>query len=45
LIKSGDVFADVTTSLGDENISVIAETAGVKIEWIVSPGHKSPRSF
>jgi hypothetical protein len=32
------LFSDVAASSGDEKISVIAETAGIKIERIVSPG-------
>jgi cupin 2 domain-containing protein len=45
LIKSGDMFSDVAARSGDEKISVIAETAGINIERIVSPGQKSPPSF
>jgi hypothetical protein len=45
LIKSGDLFADGATSLGEEMISAIAQTPEAKIERIVSTGQASPPAF
>jgi len=44
-ITSDDLFADVAAGSGDEKISVIPETAGVKIERIVSIGQASQAGF
>jgi len=45
LIKSGDLFANAAAGSGDEKISVIPETAGAKIEQIVSIGQASPAGY
>jgi cupin 2 domain-containing protein len=45
MIGSGDLFANVSTRLNDEEIAVLAELPGVKIERIVSTGQASPPGF
>jgi cupin 2 domain-containing protein len=44
-IKSGDLFADVPRSVAEEEISILAQTAGARIEKIVSTGQASPAGF
>jgi cupin 2 domain-containing protein len=40
-----NLFADLPTDLPDELISTLLEAADVRIERIVSHGHKSPDDF
>ena len=40
-----NIFSDIPDSLPDELIEVISENQDVKIERIVSRGHKSPYDF
>ncbi len=42
MIKAGDLFADETGRSDEERISVLADTAGVTIEKILSTGQASP---
>lgn len=44
-IRSGDLFLDVAARSSGEETAVLAETAGVKIERIVSTGQASPPGF
>jgi cupin 2 domain-containing protein len=44
-VKSGDVFADLPRVLAEEEISILAQTAGARIERIVSTGQASPAGF
>ncbi len=37
LVKSGDLFAEVTAGSGDERIAVIAKTVGAKIATRPTP--------
>lgn len=41
----GNLFADIPDELGEELIEVLAESAGVRVERIVSRGHRSPDIF
>ena len=45
MTRSGDLFADVPTDLSEEEIMVLAESPGAKIERIVSTGQASPPGF
>jgi cupin 2 domain-containing protein len=45
-LKSGDLFADVSARLEEEETAVLAELpGGVRIERIVSTGQASPEGF
>ena len=43
--KSGSLFADVPARLEEEEIAVLAELPGARIERIVSTGQASPEGF
>ena len=43
--KSGSLFADVPARLEEEEIAVLAELPGARIERIVSTGQASPDGF
>ena len=45
MIRSGNLFADVSDSLPAEQVFTLAESRGVKIERIVSTGQASPPGF
>lgn len=45
MIQSGDLFAGLATSSSEEEISVIANLPGARIERIVSTGQASPPGF
>ena len=44
-LKSGDLFADVPARLENEEMAVLAELPGARIERIVSTGQASPEGF
>lgn len=44
-MQSGNLLADVPTNLSEEEITVLAESPGVKIERLVSTGQASPPGF
>jgi cupin 2 domain-containing protein len=44
-LKSGDLFADVPARLEEEDMAVLAELPGARIERIVSTGQASPPGF
>jgi len=43
--ERGNIFEDAATSGADEHIERLAEGRGVRVERIVSRGHKSPEGF
>ena len=45
VIRSGDLFAGLATSSSEEEISILADSPGAKIERIVSNGQASPPGF
>lgn len=45
MIRSGDLFAGLATSSSEEEISILADSPGAKIERIVSTGQASPPGF
>jgi cupin 2 domain-containing protein len=45
MIKAGDIFANVATSLSEEEITTLAKLPGARIERIVSTGQASPPGF
>lgn len=45
MIRSGDLFAGLATSSNEEEISVLANTPGARIERIVSTGQATPPGF
>lgn len=45
MIKAGDLFADKTAASDEETISVLADTAGARIEKILSTGQANPAGF
>ncbi len=44
-IKSGDLFANVLARLEKEEISILADLPGARVERIVSTGQASPPGF
>ncbi|HBI41529.1 MAG TPA: phosphoribosylaminoimidazole carboxylase [Planctomycetales bacterium] len=45
MILSSNLFTDLPGRLPDELVTTLLETAGVRIERIVSNGHASPEDF
>jgi cupin 2 domain-containing protein len=45
MIRSGNLFANVATNLSEEEIMILAELPGARIERIVSTGKASPPGF
>ncbi len=45
MIRSGDLFNNVPTCLGEEEIAALADLPGARIERIVSTGQASPPGF
>jgi cupin 2 domain-containing protein len=45
MIKAGNIFAQVSAQGAEEEISLLAEKAGGRIERIVSTGQASPPGF
>ena len=45
MILSSNLFTDLPGRLPDELVATLLETAGVRIERIVSNGHASPEDF
>ncbi len=45
MIKAGEIFVNVATSLNEEEIAVLADLPGARIERIVSTGQASPPGF
>jgi cupin 2 domain-containing protein len=45
MIKSGNLFANITAQAAQEEIATLAENAGARIERIVSTGQASPPGF
>ena len=45
MILSSNLFTDLPRRLPDELVTTLLETAGVRIERIVSHGHASPEDF
>lgn len=45
MIKAGDIFANVATSLSGNEITTLAKLPGARIERIVSTGQASPPGF
>jgi len=45
MIKRGNLFAAIVAQAGQEEIAVLAEKAGARIERIVSTGQASPPGF
>ena len=41
----GNLFADLPTALPEELVEILAEGRGVRVERIVSTGHRSPEGF
>lgn len=44
-VSVGDIFAEIPDQLPEEVFEVIANKGSVKIERIISLGHKSPENF
>ena len=45
MIECGNLFANIAAQASEEEIAVLAEEAGVRIERIVSTGQASPPGF
>jgi cupin 2 domain-containing protein len=45
MIRSGNIFADIPALLAEEEITILAERSGARIERIVSAGQASPPGF
>ena len=45
MIRAGNLFASIPARAAQEAVSVLAETAGARIERIVSTGQASPPGF
>jgi cupin 2 domain-containing protein len=45
MIRAGNLFASLAARAAQEEIAVLAETAGARIERIVSTGQASPPGF
>ena len=45
MVRSGNIFANVPAHLDEEEITILAENPGARIERIVSTGQASPPGF
>ena len=45
MIKAGNIFANIAAQASQEEIAILAEEAGARIERIVSTGQASPPGF